>query len=91
MTTVRKEHSEVLKAKINIKYTNLNKYELQSKIGEGSFSYVYKIMDKKTSEIYAGKISIILQKIYQILMMSWRKTLKMKKKILIMILRRTPS
>ena len=57
LTTVRKEHSEVLKAKINIKYTNLNKYELQSKIGEGSFSYVYKIMDKKTSEIYAGKIT----------------------------------
>lgn len=28
LMTVRKEHSEALKAKINIKYTNLNKYQL---------------------------------------------------------------
>lgn len=33
--TIRKEHSEALKTKINIKYTNLNKYQLQSKTGEG--------------------------------------------------------
>lgn len=28
LMTIRKEHSEALKAKINIKYTNLNKYQL---------------------------------------------------------------
>lgn len=36
---------------------NLKKYTLLNKIGSGTFGEVYKIQDKKTSKIYAAKIS----------------------------------
>lgn len=35
---------------------NLNKFEIQNELGQGSFSKVYKIRDKETNVIYAAKV-----------------------------------
>lgn len=39
---------------------SITRYEVISKIGEGSFSKVYRIKDKKTKKSYAGKISKLM-------------------------------
>ena len=43
---------------INVKSINLAKYEKMDQIGEGGFGTVYKILDRKTGEKYAAKVSI---------------------------------
>lgn len=47
LALIKKKHSNDLKNKIDIKYVNLNNFKKQIKVGEGSFGYVYKVMDKK--------------------------------------------
>ena len=44
---------------VNVKKADLNQFERQDRIGKGSFGKVYKVLNKKTGEIQACKISIL--------------------------------
>ncbi|KAK8892736.1 hypothetical protein M9Y10_029977 [Tritrichomonas musculus] len=48
---------EDLSLKLNVKSISIDKFSKQSKIGEGNYADAYKIIDKKTGQIFVAKIS----------------------------------
>lgn len=54
---IRQEYNQKKKVKLNCNYIDLNDYIKNKFIGEGSFGIVYQILEKKTNDSFAAKIS----------------------------------